>query len=61
MKKESSQICCICGKPFSGHGNNAQPVKDGKCCDECNWNVVIPARIEKLKEIQKEPANDEKR
>ncbi len=27
------------------HGNNAQPVNDGRCCDKCNWEVVIPARI----------------
>ena len=27
------------------HGNNAQPVNDGRCCDKCNWETVIPARI----------------
>jgi len=27
------------------YGNNAYPVNDGKCCDECDWLVVIPARI----------------
>lgn len=27
------------------HGNNAQPINDGRCCDKCNWEVVIPARI----------------
>ncbi len=27
------------------HGNNAQPVNDGRCCDDCNWNVVIPERL----------------
>lgn len=26
-------------------GNNAQPVNDGRCCDECNAEVVIPARL----------------
>jgi len=26
-------------------GNNAQPVNDGRCCDECNMTVVIPARM----------------
>lgn len=39
------QTCCICGKEFEGYGNNASPVVDGCCCDECNRNVVIPARI----------------
>ena len=26
-------------------GNNAQPINDGRCCDACNMNVVIPARL----------------
>lgn len=44
--------CSICKKtipvdPISGwaEGNNAQPVNDGRCCNECNADVVIPARI----------------
>ena len=43
-------ICCICDKPYEGHGNNAQPIKEGKCCDYCNAKVVMPARTEELKE-----------
>ena len=30
------------------HGNNAYPINDGRCCDSCNLNVVIPARIKLL-------------
>ena len=41
------KTCVICGKEFEGYGNNAQPVKDGMCCDECNQKVVIPARLKK--------------
>lgn len=26
-------------------GHNAQPVNDGRCCDNCNQTVVIPARL----------------
>lgn len=39
--------CIICGKPINnGYGNNPEPVKSfGKCCDECNIEYVIPARI----------------
>lgn len=38
--------CCICGKPLTGYGNNPWPVRDaGKCCDFCNLNRVIPARL----------------
>lgn len=42
------KICCICGKPFTGWGNNPYPVvkTDGaECCDECNLEKVVPARI----------------
>ena len=41
--------CCICGKEIEGYGNNPWPVnqeEDARCCDDCNWSVVIPARIE---------------
>lgn len=41
--------CCICGREFEGYGNNPYPVKDdGVCCDDCNVNAVIPARLEIL-------------
>ena len=40
--------CVICGKAFDGYGNNADPVADGECCDECNMNIVVPARIEQI-------------
>lgn len=48
--EEDENVCVICGKHYEGYGNNAQPVADGRCCDECNIRVVIPAR---LKEISK--------
>lgn len=38
--------CCICGKKVIGFGNNPFPVKhEGRCCDECDYQVVIPARL----------------
>lgn len=40
--------CVICGKDFDGWGNNAWPIKDGICCDECNREEVIPARLKQL-------------
>ena len=42
--------CCICGKTCETRwGNDAWPVKDdGVCCDDCNWTVVLPARILEL-------------
>ena len=46
LSMEKKFICCLCGKEFNGWGNNAAPVANGECCDECNSNIVIPARIE---------------
>ena len=52
--------CCICGEPIEGYGNNPFPVKtEGDCCDKCNAEVVIPARIEKMKEAASEKVDEE--
>ena len=46
--------CVICKQDIKPnaigweHGNNAQPVAEGQCCDECNTNKVIPARLQAL-------------
>lgn len=40
--------CCICGEHYFGFGNNAQPVKKGRCCNMCNDTKVIPARLKSL-------------
>ena len=44
--------CSICKEdiqpnPINGWalGNNAQPLNDGRCCDDCDNTRVIPARI----------------
>jgi hypothetical protein len=38
--------CCLCGKALDDEfGNNAEPLKKGKCCNKCNAFKVIPARI----------------
>ena len=38
--------CPLCGKKFSGYGNNPRPLDiKGKVCDECNLNVIIPMRM----------------
>ena len=51
----NKNICSICGKEFQGYGNNAQPVDDGRCCNDCNSRVVIPFRMYsgRLQEIKK--------
>ncbi len=51
--------CCICkgeiekkftpdGKLYWDSGNNAQPIKDGRCCDICNATKVIPERLKRF-------------
>lgn len=42
MKREK---CVFCEQPIIGYGNNAEPIKHGRCCDECDTMIVIPGRI----------------
>jgi len=42
------QTCSICQRDINGYGNNAWPVNEGRCCNDCNTTVVIPARIAQL-------------
>ena len=42
--------CTICGIETIGtdgwsEGNNADPITDGRCCDNCDMAVVLPARL----------------
>lgn len=42
--------CCLCNNNIEVKGswvkgNNAQPLKDGRCCDKCNYEKVLPARL----------------
>lgn len=41
------KICCLCKKKYTGWGNNAEPLKSGRCCDKCNTKVIL-ARIKQL-------------
>jgi len=40
--------CVICNEPIEGYGNNAAPVSEGRCCDKCHWEKVVPARFKHL-------------
>ena len=33
------------GEIFWTHGHNARPVAEGQCCSDCNYSVVVPARL----------------
>ena len=52
MKRSTVKMtkkCSICEQSFIipgwGTGNNALPVNDGECCDDCDREVVTPARL----------------
>lgn len=61
-------ICCICENEFdeieettigqmrfrSKGGHNPSPVKEeGRCCTKCNFEIVIPARLELITKQEK--------
>ena len=37
--------CIFCHEPIHFEGNNAEPLKDGICCNHCNMRLVIPYRM----------------
>ena len=48
---DRTYVCSICGKTFTGWGNNPYPVTKGendRCCDICNDTRVIPARLQAM-------------
>lgn len=49
MKK---QICVICKLEYDGFGNNAEPIKKGRCCDKCNSTKVLLARLINFKKFK---------
>lgn len=43
---EETYQCVICKGTFNGWGNNPYPIRqDGRCCDQCNQDVVVRARL----------------
>ena len=43
MKKIKCSICSTEIEDIQSH--NAQPVNDGRCCEDCNFKVVLPKRF----------------
>lgn len=37
--------CLICGNEIENYSNNASPLIDGVCCENCNLNAVLPYRL----------------
>ena len=53
--KKNNIKCCFCNNEIPEFpkgwklGNNAEPVvKDGRCCDDCNWKIVVPTRMAQM-------------
>lgn len=53
-------ICSICGDPIVAKppstwagGCNAYPINDGRCCEDCDKQFVIPERIRLIYANQK--------
>ena len=52
--------CSICGNEIEINingwyaGNNAQPINSGRCCDECDVNVVLPKRLQLFEQKDEE-------
>ena len=43
--------CSLCGKRYANFGNSARPF-EGRCCDDCEENVVVPARLKALRDYE---------
>jgi len=52
-------MCVICHKEIEkqyteegvmywDQGNNAEPISEGRCCNECNRSEVLPARLAEI-------------
>ncbi len=49
-KKKNLYTCCFCHMTCFGYGNYPTPLgkRGDRCCDRCNAQIVVPARIEAI-------------
>jgi hypothetical protein len=61
----TKQLCSICFGPLAIgrelangwlQGNNAQPINNGRCCERCNATIVLPARIQGIRNERRKKA-----
>lgn len=46
---EKTVNCSLCDKDIlDRESNNAEPVNDGRCCYDCNLEIVIPTRLSEI-------------
>lgn len=48
--------CCLCNEEIAPvgdwtMGNDAWPVADGRCCNDCDMAVVVPARLAEMRNL----------
>jgi len=52
MKNLIQQKCDLCGeRGYHVRNNNAAPY-EGRCCNRCNYMIVIPARFKMIREAR---------
>ncbi len=46
-------FCCLCNREIDGYGHNPWPLMPNtdRCCDECNYTRVIPARADRMTDL----------
>jgi len=57
---EETKSCVLCDGEYEGEGNNSLPIMGGLCCDKCNTEKVMSARLGKYKSgnSAEEPKSD---
>jgi len=59
--KNIMKKCDICEGIMTNYGHNAAPITNGKCCDRCNIDTVIPARLESVVKIVPDISEEQKK
>ncbi len=45
------KTCVLCGEDYGEFGHNAQPLGNGRCCGDCNVDVITE-RLRRFKEMK---------
>ena len=50
MKKNKLIKCSICKKEIKDipESHNAEPINNGRCCEDCNYKIVLPERLNQI-------------
>ena len=55
MKNKKLKVCVICKDNIQidaitkwSSGNNAEPISSGRCCNTCNYTIVVPQRMRNI-------------